>query len=238
MSEGDINEDFYLCEGIWLDKGNKTLTDEDTKHKLDINNIDDMIIIFKREVEAWLFAPMNQLMNDDKDINSSYRPFKNAIFMLFGIFSYIEKIQRYKDGEPYISGDSKSTKILTLGFKNIFGSNKKSEFGDKKISTILENTRHTMMHSGNIGDKVLLNYDYANANAVTYIGSNKNLCKIELNPYSMLLAIAKDFDEYLKNIKDGATRQDNFKTVFKSVYSDEIKLLYKRENFISLKVKI
>jgi len=227
MIEGNVNENFYLCEGIWLDKENKTLIDEDTQHKLDINNIDDMIIIFKREVTAWLYEPMIQLMKDDKNNKSSYRPFKNAIFMLFGIFSYIEKIQRYKDGKPYLSGDSESTKILTFGFKNLFKINENKKFGTEKISIILENTRHAMMHSGNIGDKVLLNYDYDNANAVTYIGSNKHLSKIELNPYLMLSTIAKDFDEYLINIKNDTKIElrNNFEKVFKSVYNDEIKLL-------------
>ncbi len=229
MIEGDINEDFYLCEGIWLDKKEKTLIDEDTQNKLDINNIDDMIIIFKREVTAWLYEPMIQLMKDDKNNKSNYRPFKNAIFMLFGIFSYIEKIQRYKDGKPYLSGDSESTKILTFGFKNIFKSNEYDKFGTEKISIILENTRHTMMHSGNIGDKVLLNYDYNNAKAVTYIGSNKQLSKIELNPYLMLSEIAKDFDSYLENIENTTETvlRDNFKKVFKSVYRDEISLIGK-----------
>ena len=32
MIEGDISENFYLCEGIWLDKENKTLTDEVLLH--------------------------------------------------------------------------------------------------------------------------------------------------------------------------------------------------------------
>jgi len=227
MIEDNINESFYLCEGIWLDKENKTLTDEDTSHKLNINNIDDMIIIFEREVKAWLYEPMIRLMKDDQENKSSYRPFKNAIFMLFGIFSYIEKIQRYKDGKPYFSGDTESTKILTFGFKNIFKTNEDKKFGTEKISTILENTRHIMMHSGNIGDKVLLNYDYNNTNAVTYIGSNKNLSKIELNPYLMLSAIAKDFDTYIESIKNDTEIElrNNFEKVFKSVYSDEIKLL-------------
>lgn len=97
----------------------------------------------------------------------------------------------------------------------------------KKISVILENTRHTMMHFGNIGDHTLLNYDYENNVPVTYIGSNKYLSKIELNPGSMLLTIDKDFETYIQNIKDNTNTRlrDNFEKVFNTVYHDEISLL-------------
>lgn len=228
MIEGNINESYYLCEGIWLDKEKKTLIDKNNQQrKLDINNLDEKILILEREIEKWLFHPMKKLLEDDLENKLSYRPFKNAIFILYGIFSYIEKIQRYKDGKPYRPEDTESTTILTFGFKNIFKPNQHDTFGTEKISTILENTRHTMMHSGNIGDKTLLNYDYNNTTPVTYIGSNKYLSKIELNPTSMLSEIEKDFETYMLNLKNprNTSLQANFKKVFDAVYSHEISIL-------------
>jgi hypothetical protein len=147
--------------------------------------------------------------------------------MLYGIFSYIEKIQRYKDGKPYKSGDTESTSILTFGFKNLFKPDEESTYATKKIGVILENTRHTMMHFGNIGDKTLLNYDYENDVPVNYIGSNKHLSKIELNPGSMLITIAKDFETYMQNLKDNKNIElrANFEKVFNAVYYDEISFL-------------
>ena len=50
--EGDINESFYLCEGIWLDSCNNILQDRfDNNKDLNFANINDCILIFKREVE-------------------------------------------------------------------------------------------------------------------------------------------------------------------------------------------
>ncbi|MEA2029728.1 MAG: hypothetical protein U9N49_12240 [Campylobacterota bacterium] len=230
MIEGDVNENYDLCEGIWFDKKQRTLIDKEDgkKQSLDINKIDDKIddkiLILKREIESWLFHPMIKLVEDDINNKSKYHPFKNAIFVLYGIFSYIEKIQRYKDGKPYKSKDTESTKILTFGFKKIFKPDEGTEFGNGKIESILESTRHSMMHSGNVGDKTLLNYDYENAVPVIYIGSNKDLRKIELNPISMLKEIVGDFDEYIKSLNDASKTdlRDNFEKVFNAVYSDEI----------------
>ena len=44
---------------------------------------------------------MDILLNDDKNNKSKYKPFKNSIFVLYGIFSYLEKIERYKSGKNY-----------------------------------------------------------------------------------------------------------------------------------------
>lgn len=227
MIEGNINENYYLCEGLWLSTDIKTLVNKSNNQKLNINNINDKIFILEQEVKEWIIHPMNKLVEDDRENKFNYRPFKNAIFMLYGIFSYIEKIQRYKDGKPYKSKDTESTKILTFGFKNIFKTTQDNQFGNGKIEIILENTRHSMMHSGIIGDKVLLNYDYENNIPVTYIGSNKQLNKIELNPIFMLSEIINDFNHYLIDLKDinKTTLRKNFEIVFNIVYSDEISIL-------------
>ena len=227
MIEGDKNESYYLCEGLWLNTDTKTLINEYNKQTLDINNIDDKIYILEQEVRQWIFHPMLKLVEDDKINKSKYRPFKNAIFILYGIFSYIEKIQRYKDGKPYKSRDTESTKILTFGFKNIFKTTQDEQFGNTKIESILENTRHSMMHSGIIGDKVLLNYEYENSVPISYIGSNKELNKIELNPIFMLSEIINHFNNYINEIKNTSNinLRENFKTVFNTVYNDEIDVL-------------
>lgn len=233
MIEGDINENYYLCEGIWFDKEKNTLVDENNRDlKLDINDIQDKILILEREVQEWLFHPMIKLVEDDSKNKSSYRPFKNAIFILYGIFSYIEKIQRYKDGKPYKSKDTESTTILTSGVQNIFKPNKNDIYGKAKIEAILESTRHSMMHFGNIGDKTLLNYDYENAVPIAYIGTKTDLQKIELNPISMLKEIANDFDGYMKDLKDNSKTElrDNFEKVFNTIYHYEISLLSQTES--------
>ena len=219
--EGDINESFYLCEGIWLDNNEKTLKDKFNNKELCFTNINDCILILEREVRRWILEPMAILIDDDIANKSKYFPFKNSIFALYGIFSYIEKIQRYKKGKPYTSGDTQSTSILTDGFKELFP---KDEYSKKKINKILKNTRHSLMHTGNIGDHVLINNDYKNC--VEYKGSNSNLEKIELNVYKMLETIMDDFDLYIKSLKEESNTElrQNFQSVFNLYYDDEISI--------------
>ena len=226
--EGDINESFYLCEGIWLDSCNNILQDRfDNNKDLNFANINDCILIFKREVENWLLEPMALLIDNDRAKKAKYFPFKNSIFALYGIFSYIEKIQRYKDGKPYTSNDPQSSKILTYGFKQLFPEDENTQYGNNKIKNILKNTRHSLMHTGNIGDYVLNNNDYENINPVVYIGSSNNLQKIELNPYKMVLKIISDFNIYIVELREESNTKsrEHFKLVFDAYYHHEISML-------------
>ena len=170
---------------------------------------------------------MDILLNDDKNNKSKYKPFKNSIFVLYGIFSYLEKIERYKSGKNYERNDSQSTNILVESFQKIFKNKSNEEYKSKKIERILNATRNSLMHTGNIGDKVLLNYDYENLNAVEYISSNKTFGKIELNPSKMLEEIKIDFQNYLKELIDPTKTElrKNFEIVFDKIYEDEIKFL-------------
>ena len=231
--EGNINESYYLCEGLWLDKEKGILIDvNDNDKNIVINDFESKIYVFKKEVEEWIFHPMDILLNDDINNKSKYKPFKNSIFVLYGIFSYLEKIERYKSGRNYEENDSQSTKILTFSFKNIFKNKEHEKYGNHKIENILNSTRNSLMHTGNIGDKVLVNYDYENLNAVEYIGSNAELKKIELNPSKMLDEIKKDFQEYFKTLHDSTKTEQrkNFEIVFDKIYEDEIKFLNANKN--------
>jgi hypothetical protein len=225
--KSNINESFYLCEGIWLNIDEKTLVDEKDGYKpLDITKHEDQVLIFEREAREWIFTPMANLVCDDIKNSDQYLPFKNAIFILFGIFSYIEKIQRYKAGRPYLDNDSGSAAILKDGFRVIFPDTPSSE----KINNILERTRHNLMHMGMVGDKVLLNYGAEKD--VEYIGSNNKIECIKINPSLALNAIAKDFDKYIEVLKNNSANDElvnNFAKVFNKVYKDEIGLLSNNE---------
>ena len=224
--EGNPEESFYLCESIWLDRDKKMLIDIEfpSPKLLNINDITDCIVIIEREIKEWLFEPMILLINNDLENKLNYRPFKNSIFVLYGIFSYIEKIQRFREGKFYSSGDNNSTKILTQGFKRLFPDNEQNDYGNQKIGQILKNTRHSLMHFGNIGDKVLINNDYENSVPVVYLGSNR---KIEINPLEMIKIIINDFNSYLDELRDENNYKirENFMKVFKSYYADEISIL-------------
>jgi len=217
-----IDESFYLCEGIWLDIEKKTLVDQKNDGKdLDITRYEDQVFIFEREVREWVFSPMTDLVCDDIKNSDQYFPFKNAIFTLFGIFSYVEKIQRYKTGRPYIGNDLGSAGILKDGFKTIFADTSSSD----KIDNILEYTRHTLMHMGMVGDKVLLNYGAEKD--VEHFGSSKNIECIKINPRLALITLDNDFNQYLDSLRNHSAKElvDNFTKVFASIYKVEIDLL-------------
>lgn len=224
-----MDENYYLCESLWLDVEKKTLVDKSKtpEKELDINNFEDRVLILQREVEAWIIHPIEHLVRDDIKWDEQgefigfdkYRPFKNAIFVLFGIFAYIEKIERYKEGHTFNKKSPRPTEILTNGFKKIFPLN----CSKAQLSSILEKTRHSMMHSANVGDKTLLNYsDNLDKNPVEYSQGH-----LKLNPLGMALKIKKDFKDYIGQLKSDEELQSNFTINFESIYRDEINLLQK-----------
>ena len=229
-----ITEDYYLCEGIYLKANEKELIDErkcNKKLHIDTND-NDKITIFEREVKEWILHPLCILLEDDiekieknengceKIIHYKYKPFKNAIAILFNVFAYIEKIQRYYNGTPFINGDRNSTALLVEGLKRIF--NNLQNVNDDDLKDILKKTRHSMMHYGMIGDSVLLNYLHEDFDeAIKYDSTTKN---IKISPYHLYNSILKDFENFIKLLKTPTETilLSNFNIVFKKVYEDEI----------------
>lgn len=240
------NSGYYLCEGIWLEYLTKTLEDQNDPNQkmLNITDLNDQILILEREISEWLFHPIKTLMDED-DKMTSFKPFKNAIFILFGIFAYIEKIQRYRDGKSSpkknenkigflqrffcknmnIKSNNNPSRILEDGFLRIFPSIKR-----KKLNNILEETRHKIMHTGMIGDKVLLNYEFLEA--IKYHGTKKQINSIEINPKKALDLIQIDFKNYLIELRENRNKSliENFQNVFNENYGDEIAQLEKQNN--------
>lgn len=185
-----ITEDYYLCEGIELKAKEKKLIDGNNNDKLlEIRNINDKITIFEREVKQWIIHPMWTLLRDDLIIDENnnatgfkYKPFKNAIFVLLGIFSYLEKMQRYHERTKKNEKLDTSTDILYKGIKKVF-----TYLEINNIRDIINETRNQMMHTGMIGDGVLLNYIYEKE--IEYIPQNN---EIKINPHKMLKAIEED----------------------------------------------
>ncbi|WP_419770132.1 MAG: hypothetical protein ACNI3C_12460 [Candidatus Marinarcus sp.] len=214
-----ITEDYYLCEGIYL-KAKELIDDENPDKPLYITNINDKITIFEKEVKEWIIHPMWTLLRDDliidennKSLDFKYKPFKNAIFVLFGIFSYLEKMERYRERIKKSEKIDESTEILCKGIERVFSSLKGINIRD-----IIRETRNQMMHTGMIGDGVLLNYTYEKE--IEYIPQTK---EIKINPFKILKTIEKDFNDYIQELKNkNISLVENFKKVFNSYYNDEI----------------
>ena len=224
-----ITEDYYLCEGIYLKANNelkkKELIDEENPNKpLVITNINDKITIFEREIKQWIIHPMWTLLRDDLIIDENnnatgfkYKPFKNAIFVLFGIFSYLEKMQRYHERTKKNEKLDTSTDILYKGIKRVF-----TYLEINNIRDIINETRNQMMHTGMIGDGVLLNYSYDKE-----IEYNSKTKEIKINPYKILKTIEKDFEDYIQKLnntekEENKTLIESFNKVPNSYSNDEI----------------
>ena len=223
-----ISEEYYLVVNMLFKPQERTIIDEKDglNNTVKINTIEGKKAIFQREVEEWLLKPMEKLLDEDiVELRNGYnnKPFTNAIFVLFGLFVYIEKMELYRgNGTP---NDRGSTQRLVDGVKRIF--NNLSLYPDKGIKHILERSRHNLMHQAMIGDDILLNYGFGHndfEHAIDIIGEGKNQ-EIRINPKKMYDKIYDDFTGYLTLIDDDEDIKDKFIIFFDTVYKDEIELI-------------
>ena len=208
-------EKYYLCLDIELDETLKTLCYRNERN-LDINNIEDQIFIFEQEVTEWLFRPIWKLLEEDNnDLKNGYKykPFRNSIYVLFGLFAFIEKMELYRKGKE----SAPTSQTLKEGINRIFG------LKNDKLKPLLDATRHKLSHEATIGDDTLLNLQASKA-----IDIDKG--KIIINPNLMFVEIGTDYTEYLKNLRDFSNRRydvlrKDFKKKFTKVYEKEIDIL-------------
>jgi len=237
------SKEYYLAVNILFKGSEKKIIDEndrDNLQEIDITSIDGMKVVFKREVEEWLLEPIkNLLVEDGKEFmgNYKYKPFRNSIFVLFGLFAYIEKMEMYRGNRirsndeliTYKAIKSDSTKRLVDGMKRIFTN--LSAYEDEQIKDILTRSRHNLMHQAMIGDNILLNLGInSNAefddtigfdNAVDIITDDEKP-EIRINPIKMYEAIEEDFTNYLLSIDYDDTVKYHFESFFNYVYKDVI----------------
>lgn len=223
-----ISEEYYLVMNMLFKPQEKTIIDEKDgmDNLVDINSIEGKKAIFQREVEEWLLMPMKTLLDGDiEEFGNIYKnkPFTNAIFVLFGLFAYIEKMELYRgNGTP---NDRQSTKRLVDGVKRIF--NNLSRYPDDGIKDILKRSRHNLMHQAMIGDDILLNYgfghnDFKHAMDIIGIGTDQ---EVRINPKKMYDDIYDDFTVYLNLIDTDEDIKDKFIIFFDTVYEIEVGLI-------------
>ncbi len=252
-----VSDDYYLCVGINLKVSNKKLIDTfNANIELDINKLEDRILILEREVKYWLLHPMQTLLNEDKkDLNDNYQfvPFRNSIYMLFGVFTYIEKIEAYRKNKRIkkvvknalaskrfkayinklfnckISNKNPSTQSLIMrGLKRIFR-NELNGVSNNQLDIIIKNTRHSIMHQGMIGDDILLNSTEFKKPIRYILNGNKNCSKKELqiNPILIFEKISEDFEIYIQLLRNKVDQDmvADFNSQFEKIYKQEINIL-------------
>ncbi len=225
---------YELCLNIELDIDNRALEyakDANSKTVLDITSIDSKIFIFQQEVRQWLFESIRTLIDKDiKFITNSPLPvsFKHGIFILFGIFSYIEKMQKYRGDQCPNGNNFCSGYLVKNGIKRIFADEPTiMSLGDSELQDIVKKTRNSLMHEAMIGDDVLLNYSSDEFIAPISIHKSDNEIEIRIAPILIFQKICQDFDNYIEILSNGEDEnlRNKFIEKFNAIYQKEIEIL-------------
>ncbi len=229
-----ISSSYELCLNIEIDTNNKTLfyiIDKNKKIPLDITNIESKIIIFEQEVKGWLFQSIEELLNKDIEFiqNSTHKvSFKHGIFILFGIFAYMEKMQLYRGDLCPGSQIFCSGHLIKNGIKRLFSDEVTiAELSEDELKKVVIKTRNNLMHEAMIGDDVLLNYSSENFISPISIHKNDNQTEIRIAPIPIFKKIHQDFDNYLEILRNSEDEdlKNKFIEKFDNVYKQEIDML-------------
>ncbi len=180
--------------------------------------------IFKLEVKEWLFHSIYKLLEEDyedfEEKGYEHPPFRNSIFILFGIFAYIDKMELYRG-----NGKKSSNNRLVGGVKRIFTNLANKE--ENEIRDILRKSRHNLMHQAIIGDNILVNLGFGDVGfdeAIDIVNKDGKQ-EIRIHPIKAYDTIIKDFEEYLNNIDSDDDLKDKFEIFFDKVYKYEIDII-------------
>ncbi len=229
-----ISSSYELCLNIEIDTNNKTLfyiIDENAKIPLDITDLESKTIIFEQEVRGWLFQSIEELLAKDIEFiqNSTHKvSFKHGIFILFGIFSYIEKMQKYRGDLCPNNQKNCSVFLIKNGIKRLFSDEESiRNLEDDELKKVVIKTRNNLMHEAIIGDDVLLNYSSDNFISPISIHQNDNQTEIRISPILIFQKISQDFDNYLEILRNNEDEnlKKKFIEKFDSVYRQEIEIL-------------
>ena len=178
--------------------GECIVTDERDNSRLDPNNLDHKIKIYKREVEEWFLNPAFRLLN-------SADSFNNSLVVLMICMSYIEGVEQYRTGT---SSHKKSFDFFKLSIKRLYP---EENFDDTDIKRLYSDSRCGLFHNGMIKSGVVFSDTF-----------NKALQfeeqKVKINPRKLLEDIQRDFDTYIDVLQDGNdsfVARGNFDRIFK-----------------------
>ena len=175
------DEPLYLAPeilGCRDDHYNPVITDLRTETYLDPYNIDDKILIYKRQVEEWFL---------NRAVSLCHRKNNNFVVIMIAT-SYIEGVEQYRTGRE---SNGHSRQFFLAGLKRIFSLQNVS---DDQLSNLYKHLRCGLFHNGMSGDVVVLNRSLKNAIEFSNSGT------IDINPKLYLDAIIQDFNQYIRDL--------------------------------------
>ncbi len=230
-----ISTSYELCLNIEINTNDKTLfyiIDKNTKIPLDITDLESKIIIFEQEVKGWLFNSMSELLESDINFistSSHIVSFKHGIFILFGIFAYIEKMQHYRGDQcPDEKQKFCSGYLVKNGIKRIFSTEPTIQnINDDLLIEVVNKTRNNLMHEAMLDDDVLLNYSSNEFASPMSIHKYNGSIEIRIAPILIVEKIYQDFDNYIAILRndDDENLKKKFIEKFDDIYRQEIEIL-------------
>ena len=164
------------------EKYNPIIIDERIGKQINASDIDDKILIYKRQVEEWFINRAKCLMRG-KNHN------KNIFVVLMIATAYIEGVQQYREGE---TSENRSKKMFSNGMRRIF---ELQGVDEKHLDNLYKHLRCGLFHNGMSGDMIVLNCDFENA--ITF---SANI--IDINPRLFLKTIIRDFERYIEDLSN------------------------------------
>ena len=180
--------------------GRYIVTDRrDNNRQLDpVNDLDDKIKIYKREVQGWFLDPAFSLLDSSNSFN-------NSLIVLMICMSYIEGVEQYKTGTP---SHNKSFDFFKLSIKRLYP---EETFGDTDIKQLYSDSRCGLFHDGMVKSGAVFSDTF-----------NKALQfeeqQVKINPRKLLDDIQQDFDRYIDILQggnDSILTRENFDRIFK-----------------------
>lgn len=171
---------------------NPQILDERRAIALDPNNIDDKILIYKRQVEEWFLKRAQRLCR---------RKVNDFLVVMIAV-SYIEGVEQYRKGED---SNRRSQEFFSRSVRRIFNIQNVS---NDQISSLYKHLRCGLFHNGMSGDAVVLNRKIKSALVFSDRGT------IDINPKLFLAAVVQDFNQYLNDLDNDIQLRDNFSRMF------------------------
>ncbi|MFH1956982.1 MAG: hypothetical protein ABIJ15_00720 [bacterium] len=190
----------YIAPQIsgYLDtNGQPVVYDEKTKKSLDPNNINDKITIYERQVKEWFLNRASRLLSGKK----------NGFIILMLSISYIEGVERYRQGN---NSRNSSTNYFKTGLQRIFAA---LHVSNHDLNDFYSQVRCGLFHVGMTRKQVIISQLYPHP--IDFSESNT----IKINPKKFLRDIKLDFNRYLKELRDPTKidLRNNFDSMYRNM---------------------
>jgi hypothetical protein len=189
------NEPKYLAKDIYSEivNGKVKIFDQRKSCYLKIDNIDDKITIYERQVKDW-FLNIGQELSNNND---------TGFVGLMICLAYIEGVEQYRNGK---SSNGQSKKFFVAGLKRIFET---YDICSKNIEQFYKDTRCGLFHNG-MSNNLVINTGYEKA--IHFLDD-----KIQINPNMFFQEIERDFKSYILDLRDlqNQSLRQNFNKMYK-----------------------